>query len=162
MKKMREEALQKIKNVTIPSASTPPVPVQKLSSTHCSTCNFTPLSGDHSPLSLSGLDLRLETRGANISCDFVRLGIDVCCIQVTRFSTLDRKYVLAGRFVYSDCLKGPSEGVSWLVSKSLNEAYALVFQDSVAKSCLLDDIIEASLIGFSTPTDHTKRADLFR
>lgn len=109
--------------------------------------------------SVNDLGLRPENRRANICCDVLHIGIDVCCIQETRFSTLGRKYFLTGRFLYLACLDGRSGSVSWIVSKSLNIAYALVVQDSVGKHCMLDDTIEASLIDSSTPTDHAERPD---
>lgn len=65
-------------------------------------------------------------------------GVDVCCLQETRFSTRDRKSILSRGFsLYSTCFNGHSRRVSWPVSKPLHAAYALVFADPAERLCVL-------------------------
>ncbi len=67
--------------------------------------------------------LRSESRRARLSRDLQRLGVNVCCVQETRFSSHDYEDILSKGFaLYSACFDGRSRGVSWLVSKSLKAA----------------------------------------
>lgn len=75
----------------------------------------------------------------NLEC----FGVNVCWVQVTTCSNRVSEYILCKGFqLYSPCFDGCSEGVSLLVSKSLDAAYALVFVETADWFCVLDIILK--------------------
>lgn len=103
-------------------------------------------------------------RGSNAT--FSVSGWMTCCVEQIRFSTRDYGCILSKRFVpHSPCFDGSSRSVSWLVGKSLDAAYAVVFANSVDRLCVLDAAINYKslrLIKFYTPNNHVEMLDLFR
>lgn len=73
------------------------------------------------------------------------LGMDVCCLQETWFSTLE--YILSRKFVlYSAYFDGHLMGVSRLAENSSNAASVLIFADPMDRPSVLDFTIKNKIL----------------
>lgn len=82
--------------------------------------------------------MRSKSKRAQLSSDFKRIGVKICCIQETYIIANDYEGVLSKGFsffsaYFDSCLRS----VSWLTSHSLNATCSLVFVDQAGRLCVL-------------------------
>ncbi len=68
-----------------------------------------------------------------------RRGIDICCLQETRFDFNFHEDILSKDYLsFSACFDGRSRGVTWLISRRLDATCALVLSDPAGRLCVVD------------------------
>ena len=70
--------------------------------------------------SLNGRGLRSDSRRSHLLLCLQRRGIDICCLQETRFDSNFHEDILSKDYLsFSAYFEGRSRGVTWLVSRRL-------------------------------------------
>ena len=74
---------------------------------------------------------------------FQRRGIDICCVQETRFDSNFHEDILSKDYLFfSAYFDGRSRGVTWLLSRRLVATCALLLSDPAGRLCVLDVTIK--------------------
>ena len=106
--------------------------------------------------SLNGRGLRSDSRRSHLFLYLQRRGIDICCLQETRFDFNFHEDILSKDYLsFSACFDGRSRGVTWLISRRLGATCALVLSDPAGRLCVVDVTIKDKafrLIGVYGPT----------
>ena len=93
--------------------------------------------------SLNGRGLRSVSRRSHLFLYLQRRGIDICCLQETRFDSNFHKGILSkGYLSFSAYFDGRSRGVTWLISRRLDATCALVLSDPAGRLCVVDVTIK--------------------
>ena len=93
--------------------------------------------------SLNGRGLRAGSRRAHLFLYLQRRGIDICCLQETRFDSNFHEDILSKDYLsFSAYFDGRSRGVTWLISRRLDDTCALVLSDPAGRLCVVDVTIK--------------------
>ena len=93
--------------------------------------------------SLNGRSLRSDSRRFHLFLYFQHRGIDICCLQETRFDSNFHESILSRDYLsFSAYFDGRSRGVTWLMSRRLDATCALVLSDLTGRLCVLDITIK--------------------
>ena len=93
--------------------------------------------------SLNGRGLSSDSRRSHLRLYLQRRGIDICCLQETRFDSNFHEDILSNDYLsFSTYFDGRSRGVTWLVSRRLVATCALVLSDPPGRLCVLDVTIK--------------------
>ena len=69
--------------------------------------------------SINGRGLRSDSRRSHLFLYLQRRGIDICCLQETRFDFNFHEDILSKDYLsFSACFDGRSRGVTWLISRT--------------------------------------------
>ena len=115
---------------------------------------------------LNGHGLRLDSRRSHLLLYLQRHGIDICCLQETRFDSNFHEDILSRDYLsFSAYFDGRSRGVTWLISRRLDATCALVLSDLVGRLCVLDVTIKVKafwMIGVYEPNATSELPAFFR
>ena len=93
--------------------------------------------------SLNDCGLRSDSRRSHLLLYFQHHGIDICCLQETRFDSNFHEGILSRNYLsFSAYFDGRYRGVTWLISRHLDATYALVLSDPADRLCILDVTIK--------------------
>ena len=116
--------------------------------------------------SLNGRGLRAGSRRAHLFLYLQRRGIDICCLQETRFDSNFHEDILSKDYLsFSAYFDGRSRGVTWLISRRLDATCALVLSDPAGRLCVVDVTIKDKafrLIGVYGPNATSELPAFFR
>ena len=116
--------------------------------------------------SLNGLGLRSDLRRSQLLLYLQRRGIDICCLQETRFDSNFHEGILSRDYLsFSAYFDGRSRGITWLISRRLDATCALVVSDPAGRLCILDVTIKDKafqLTGVYGPNATSELPALFR
>ena len=116
--------------------------------------------------SLNGRGLRAGSRRSHLFLYLERRGIDICCLQETRFDSNFHEDILSKDYLsFSAYFDGRSRGVTWLISRRLDATCALVLSDPAGRLCVVDVTIKDKafrLIGVYGPNACSELPAFFR
>ena len=93
--------------------------------------------------SLNGRGQRSDSRRSHLLLYLQCRGIDICCLQETRFDSNFHESILSRDYLsFSAYFDGRSRGVTWLISRRLDATCALVLLDLAGRLCVLDVTIK--------------------
>ena len=93
--------------------------------------------------SLNGRGLRSDSRRSHLLLYLQRRGIDICCLQETRFDSNFHGGILSRNYLsFLAYFDGRSRGVTWLISRRLDATCAHILSDPADRLCVLDVTIK--------------------
>ena len=93
--------------------------------------------------SLNGCGLKSDSKRSHLLLHLLRCGIDICCLQETRFDSNFHEGILSKDYLaFLEYFDGRSSGVTWLVIRRLIATCALVLSDPAERLCVLDVTIK--------------------
>ena len=93
--------------------------------------------------SLNGRGLRFDSKRSHLNLHFQRRGLDIWCLQETRFDSNFHVGILSKNYLaFLAYFDGRSRGITRLVSRRLIATCALVLSNPAGRLCVLDVTIK--------------------
>ena len=113
--------------------------------------------------SLNGRGLRSDSKRSYLLLYLQHRGIDICCLQETRFDSNFHEDILSkDHLSFSAYFESSSRGVTWLVSRRLVAMWALVLSDPTGRLCVQDVTIKDKVFRLIGPNATRELLAFFR